>query len=117
MNFENWINSLLPDIPDTAIAFNLNLYETDSDEVFEAQLVGCNHYDFDDEDWACNTIYSSEEDIYEFKAEDWEDALNKMIDEFKKYLSVSDANNKIKKAEYITAGFIDGNLEQIFSIH
>lgn len=117
MSFEKWINSLLSDIPDSAIAFNLNLYETDSQEIFEAQLVGCDQYDVYDEDWACNTIYSSGENIYEFTAQDWEDGLNKMIDEFKKYLSVSDADNKIKKAEYITVGFIDGNLEPVFSIH
>ena len=115
MNFINWLDSLLNDIPADAIAFNFNLYETESDNLFEAQLVGSNQYDLDDEDWACNTIYSSEENLFSFEAEDWEDALEKIIIQAKEYIINSD-NNKIKNAKHVTAGFVDGNLEIIFTM-
>ena len=115
MEFKKWLDSLLEEIPDGLVAFNLNLYETDDENLFDAQLVGCNQYDLEDEDWACDVAYSSEENILSFEAEDWEKALEIALDEMKAYLDSAEDGNKIKKAEYVTAGFVDGNLEVVYS--
>lgn len=76
VNFKKWVEKFTIDsLSEKIVAINFNLYETDDDELFHAQLVACDCYDADDDDWACNPIFSSEEDIYEFKGEDWEEAL------------------------------------------
>ena len=114
-NFKKWIekqpiDSLLSQI----IAVNFNLYETDNDELFHAQLVACNFYDADDDDWACNPIYSSQEDIYEFEAEDWETALNIFKELVLSYLKENE-EAPINKIATITVGFVDGDIELIKS--
>ena len=116
MKFEKWLKKqLIKDIPDNVIAFNFNLYETDDDESFDVQLVGCENYSKDDEDWACDTVFSSEEDVFTFKDEDWESALETCKSMIQDFLASCDSDNKLSRAEYVTVGFIDGDLEVIFS--
>ena len=112
MKFEDWLNSLLLNsIPNNIIAFNFNLYESETDKQYDVQLVGSSYYSIDDEDWACNTEYSSGEILFSFMSDEWEIALQDFINLLKKYLQLADMSNRLKQAEYITAGFVDGDLE------
>lgn len=115
MEFKNWLERHLSDnIPSNVIAFNFNIYESSIDNQYDVQLVGSSYYSIDDENWACNTIYSTGEDLFSFNSASWEIALNEFIEFVKKFLHSCDENNRLKQAEYITAGFVDGNLEIIF---
>jgi len=113
MKLKDWINRLLYDtISDSIIAFCFNIYETDSDTDFDVQLVGCTKYDPDNDDWACETDYSSEEDLYSFQADDWEDAMEKFGKELNDYLQSPECHDQLKK-RHIAYGFVDGDLEYI----
>ena len=92
------------------IAFNFNLYEGKLKNHYMAELTGCERYCVDDDDWACETVYSSGKSLYEFTAESWENALEKFTKLVKTYLDLCDASNRLKQAKWITAGFTDGNL-------
>ena len=37
------------------------------------------------------------------------------VEEVKSYIADAAENNKIKNAEYVTAGFVDGDLEVVYS--
>lgn len=114
MKFETWVKPYVQK-GKGYIAYNFNLYEFDEENEFGAELVASTSYDPDDDDWACDTVYSSGDDLFEFKAEGWENALSdflKMAADFIEKEGVSVFGDKV---EYITAGFIDGNLEVVYS--
>ncbi len=114
MNFETWLNGhLADDIPAEVIAFNFNLYESREEGQYEVQLVGCAAYDPDDSDWACDTVYSTEEDLYTFTSGEWEEALEDFLATVKEYLANAPADSRLARVPYITAGFVDGDLEVI----
>lgn len=111
-NFFNWISMQLPFLPNEVKALNFNLYETEDDTKFEAEMVGCVAYDENDEDWACDAIYSSKENIYCFNSQDWEQALAYFVNMAQKCLK--EEVELPSTVEYVTAGFVDGNLEVIY---
>lgn len=114
MDFKQWINDLhLENIVGNVRAFCFNLYESCEDEKFDAQLVGCERYDENNDDWACKVIYSSEENLYSFNSEDWEHALVDFSHIVRQYLQQCEGSEKLKKAEYVAVGFVDGDLELI----
>ena len=93
-------------IPEEVVAFNFNLYEDDEEEL---QIVGCPSYDANDSDWACDDIFSSEEDLFHFESEDWETALEDFQAILEEYLA-SGAKNALTDSKYIAMGFVDGDL-------
>lgn len=113
MNFKNWLEKHLEKAKDYK-AYNFNLYEEGNENEFAAQLIGCNEYSLDDEDWACDGLFSSQEDLYVFTAEDWEQALDDFIKTISDYISDSGTLPFGENVEYITVGFVDGNLEVVF---
>ena len=114
MEFKTWLEKQLSgQIPSDVVAFNFNLYESDLENQFDAQLIGCKKYDLQNDDWACFPDYSSGEDLYHFSADGWEEALEFFIMLVKEYLKSCGTHSKLKTAEYISAGFVDGDLEVI----
>lgn len=115
MNFKNWLDSQLKkEMPEGIVAFNFNLYESErSDTDFDAQLVGCHRYDADDPDWACEAIFSSEEDLYSFQAADWETAQNDFEELVVAYLKTCPPSSPLRAVKHIACGFVDGDLDEI----
>lgn len=114
MDFRKWMEKQVPHISPDMIAFNFNLYEEEQDGKYSVELVGCREYDKDNEDWACSPDYSSgERNLFAFSADEWEDALELCIQLVKDYLRVCPADDPFTRAAYITAGFVDGDLEVI----
>jgi len=112
MDFEKWLSNQLEKITDEAIvAFNFNLYEEEDEGSFSAQLVGCPHFDEANEDWACRVVFSSGEDLFGFRSNDWEDALNEFIEELKRYIKNNPNSELQKNKRRIAVGFVDGDLE------
>ncbi|MBQ3490810.1 MAG: hypothetical protein IJA86_09495 [Clostridia bacterium] len=114
MKFETWLKPYLQK-GKGYIAYNFNLYEFDVEREFGAELVACVAYDPDDEDWACDTVYSSGDDLFEFTADGWENALRDFLAMAAAFIEKEGVGAFGNKVEYITAGFIDGNLEVLYS--
>lgn len=105
-----WLKPHLNALPPEAKALCLNLYESEEGE-FDAQLVACADYDREDPDWACEDIYSTGEELFGFSSEDWEAALDLMLET----LGEAVADGILPDAiEYVAVGFVDGDLEEVF---
>ncbi len=113
--FTDWLDSQLNEsIPDTIVAFNINVYESP----FKIEIVGSNQFDKDDEDWACNEDWVPEsrtilvsESIFGLS---WEVALENLTSMAKSYLSSGLPNAyKLQGAKAFAIGFVDGNLNYV----
>ncbi|MCM1132807.1 MAG: hypothetical protein NC340_04980 [Ruminococcus flavefaciens] len=114
--FEKWLNTQLKnDMPSDTKAFCFNLYEESvEDSVYSVQLVACNAFDPADPDWACEEVWSSEEDIFcielsDEKDRDWNSA-QKLI---KLWVQEYMKNCDVLSAKPVAIGFVDGELEMI----
>lgn len=115
MEFNKWMEVQLSKCSDKDIkAFNFNLYEGEEENEYDIQIVGCKEYSFYDDDWACDVQFSSEGDLFSFNSESWEDALQYAAILVNSYLHGTKSSNQLTNAEYVTAGFVDGDLEVIF---
>ena len=116
MKLTTWFKRHLKKIPHSVIAMNFNLYESCLENQFYAELVGCVSYDHENPDWACNTVFSTDDKYYWFKGFDWEEALNNFVSDIQNYMiSENDPDLTLGgQIEYITAGFVDGDLELIY---
>ena len=110
MKFKKWLDAQLKNgLPEEVVAINFNLYEGEKDGHYDAQIVGCPSYDPDDSDWACDELFSSEEDLYHFKSGEWEVALEDFQKTLEEYLE-STPESILHKYDHITIGFVDGDL-------
>ena len=106
-----WLTPHLQALPAEAKSLCLNLYESEEEGEFDAQLVACAAYDREDPDWACEDIYSTGEELFGFSSEDWEAALDSMLELMSEIVSDGILPEAI---EYVAAGFVDGDLEEVF---
>ena len=68
-------------------------------------------FDLNDEDWACDEIFSSNENMYYFTNENgWEQTLKEVQKNITEYLEKEDYSSILKKYEGIGLGFVDGDL-------
>lgn len=111
--FEDWLNSLLSKpLPSGIAAFNFNLYENSDEQEagFAVQLIGAERFDDEDPDWACDEVYSSEEDLFFFNSTDWENALDTCIAWTERYLDSGKLADILKSCSAVACGFVDGDL-------
>ena len=106
-----WLTPHLQALPAEAKALCLNLYESEEEGEFDAQLVACAAYDREDPDWACENIYSTGEELFGFSSEDWEAALDLMLETMSEAIADGILPDAI---EYVAVGFVDGDLEEVF---
>lgn len=106
-----WLKPHLNALPAEAKALCLNLYESEADKEFDAQLVACADYDREDPDWACADVYSTGEELFGFAAEGWEAALDRMLELMGEIVKDGILPDAI---EYVAVGFVDGDLEEVF---
>ncbi len=116
MEFKNWLDSQLEnDMPAETKAFCFNLYEESAEDcVYSVQLVACDKFDKDDSDWACEEVWSSEEDIFcielsDEQDKDWKSAQELIKSWVQEYMKDCD----ILSAKPVAIGFVDGELELI----
>ena len=106
-----WLTPHLQALPAGAKALCLNLYESEEEGEFDAQLVACAAYDREDPDWACEDIFSTGEELFGFSSEDWEAALDLMLETMSEAIADGILPDAI---EYVAVGFVDGDLEEVF---
>lgn len=109
--FSKWLDKLLANrLPNKINAFNFNIYEGEQEGEYQMQLIGAEDYDPDDDDWACDEIFSSGEDLFVYSATDTEDAQKIAFDLVRLYLKQGRFANKLKRRVAVTIGFVDGDL-------
>lgn len=106
-----WLTPHLQALPAETKSLCLNLYESEEEGEFDAQLVACAAYDREDPDWACEDIFSTGEELFGFSSEDWEAALDLMLETMSEAIADGILPDAI---EYVAVGFVDGDLEEVF---
>ncbi|KGK81157.1 hypothetical protein DP68_18520 [Clostridium sp. HMP27] len=113
-DFSKWLNSNLEQLPSDIVAVNFNLYEG-SNQTYDIQLIGTDTFDEEDEDWACEEIFTTGEDIFLMPRtddiEDWEDGLDFITKIVRKYLEDGKYANMLKGLQAVGIGFVDGEIE------
>ena len=106
-----WLTPHLQALPAEAKALCINLYESEHEGEFDAQLVACAAYDREDPAWACEDIFSTGEELFGFSSEDWEAALDLMLETMSEAIAAGILPDAI---EYVAVGFVDRDLEDVF---
>ena len=74
-----------------------------------------NEDDEENDDWACNEVFSTGDDLFVFELEaDWEDVAEEFCTTVKQYLKEGKNKDQLTQYDAIAAGFVDGDLETIF---
>ena len=120
--FAGWLDNLLEnnEMPESTAAFCFNLYEeSDEDCIYAVQLIAADRFDADDNDWPCDEVWSSEEDIFcidisDESEKDWKGAMQRFKEMAVHYLEAGNYRNVLLQAKAVGMGFVDGELEIIF---
>ena len=113
--FSQWLDSELErEIPDKGGIY-FDLFEPTEDG-FGIFFCITEAFTSDDDEWACDVSYSSEQMLMvktngQFE---WEDALNTAVKLIKKYLTTGKRKDILRKYDGIGTGFSDGDVEYIY---
>ncbi len=112
--FTEWLDDELSRLNKSAIAFNVNIYE--NIEGYSAELVATSTFNEENEDWACDEIYSSRNNGIEFcfSAKNWKAALKFIQLELKEYLRSGKFADILIGSQAVACGFVDGDLSLIY---
>ena len=120
--FARWLDDILEnnDMPEETKGFCFNLYEESAEEhIYGVQLIAACEFDPDDKEgeWACEEIWSCEENIFTVDTSDEEDTGREHAQELIKEMAVEYLGGKYKDilngAAGAAIGFVDGDLEVI----
>jgi len=121
--FARWLDNLLEnnDMPEETKGFSFNLYEeSDEEHIYAVQLIASGEFDPGDEngDWACEEVWSSEEDIFTVDTSDeedtgWKHAQELISEMIREYLTNGRYSRILSAAQGVALGFVDGGLEYI----
>lgn len=115
---EKWIDKVLKqDFPNNVVGVIFNLYE-DGDALYSVEVIGTESFDKEDEDWACDelTDFETRENPLVLKSNsDWEEMLSTVSDCLKKYLAEGKYADKLKNCTAVATGFVDGDIEILYT--
>ena len=121
--FARWLDDILEnnDMPEETKGFCFNLYEESAEEhIYGVQLIAACEFDPDDKEgeWACEEIWSCEENIFTVDTSDEEDTGREHAQELIKemaveYLGSGKYKDILNGAAGAAIGFVDGDLEVI----
>lgn len=114
-DFEIWLNNILKNkLPDGIKAINFNLYE-DNDNKWSVELIGAASFDENNEDWACDEVFSTRENPFVLiKESDWESIEIIFKDLIQEYLNKGKYSKKLKEYTAIGIGFVDGDISILY---
>ena len=112
--FNAWADRLLTQaMSSSVVAYNFNLYEHATQ--FAIQLVGTRSFDMKDQDWACDEIFSSGEDLFSLPhavvGDRWEKGLEAAKSLVESYLHHGSKAEVLKASSGVGVGFVDGDIE------
>ena len=113
--FTDWLNAILEkELPFDAVAINFNLYE-DSNLQWSIQLIATERFDREDDEWACDEVYTSGEDLYTWKQDTgWREILDLATGWINKYLEEGKYASELKKYTAVGVGFVDGDISVLY---
>ena len=114
-SFSKWLDKYLSkDLPNGIVAVNINLYEG-SKKTYDVELVGCGSFDENDEDWACDEVFTTREDLFFIPRTDdivnWEQGISFITTLVEEYLLKGKYASKLKSYKAVGIGFVDGNID------
>ena len=117
-DFSSWLDKhLSKDFPDGIIAINFNLYEG-MGQTYDVEFVGCGSFDENDEDWTCDEVFTTREDLFSIPQtgdiSQWEQGLLFVITLVKKYFVEGMYADKLKSYKAVGVGFVGGNIEILY---
>lgn len=115
--FEKWLDKVLDEnMPLDGKAVCFNLYEEEDNE-WSAQLITASYFDETDDDWCCDEVFTTGEDLYFWKQDgNWEKVLNTACDAVLQYLEEGKYAEEFKTFEAVATGFVDGDLEILYTL-
>lgn len=116
-DFSGWLDNILQnELPSDIKAFNFNLYEDESG--FQAELIGASMFDEYDEDWACEEVFDTRDNMFSLPksefTDSWEDAHEEFKQLINEYLSEGAYKSVLKSKTAVALGFVDAELEILF---
>ena len=113
--FEQWLNRILEqELPEDAAGINFNLYE-DADNHWSIQLVATEYFYEEDEDWVCEELFTTGEDLFTWQEETlWEAVLETGKGLVMQYLAEGHYADKLKQYEAVGIGFVDGDVYVLY---
>lgn len=121
--FGVWLTSSLDgDLPATIRAFAFNLFEPAGEDcvTFGIELVGTKVTPSESEDWGCEEVWEPTQRSLSiptsFSGPEWENCLRRMKVLLLEFLdSANDAASKLKSKLAIGIGFVDGDIEVVWT--
>ena len=114
----NWIDDVLSvEFSEEITAIAFNLYE-DEDDMWSLEVVGTSSFDAEDSDWACDEItdFGTRDNPFVWKeTAEWSDVLEKVEEELSRYLKEGKYATKLLNLDGVGVGFVDGDMEILFS--
>jgi hypothetical protein len=116
LEFAAWLDKFLVGlVANQVAAFVFNVYE--GDVSFDVQLDGAASFDPADDSWASQRIVSTGEDLFSIPrdavGDSWEAALDVVRQLVRQYLVSGLHAGKLKQAQAVAVGFVDGDLELV----
>ena len=113
---EQWLNDALSQqLPLGIAGFNFNLYD-DGDNDWSLELVGCDRFDKNDADWACEEIFDTRDETFTWnEAVSQEEILAECRLMLMLYLENGKYADKRKAADGLGIGFVDDDLELLYA--
>jgi hypothetical protein len=104
--FHIWLNSILDKITILPVAWNFNLFDTS-----RILIVGTSEFDTENEDWACDEVFSSinENPAFILPEKNWEDVLQDAINLIQNYLETGKYKNKLLDSYGVGCGYVQGS--------
>lgn len=114
-DFFEWLDAILKnELSGDIKAINFNLYE-DAGNKWSIELVGTASFDKDDDDWACDEVFTTRDDPFVVKSKnDWKSMEEFFIGLVNEYLSAGKYADKLKEYQAIGIGFVDGDLHILY---
>lgn len=113
----NWLdNILMNDIPKDVHALCFNLYQNE-DYYWSLELVGTNHYDEKDDDWACHEIcdFGTRKNPFVLRHRAyWGIVLNLIYSVLLDYIESGKYAHLLKSKLCVAVGFVDGDLKTVY---
>lgn len=113
-----WMESALDESKlDDVVAFNFNLYEG-AENAYHVQIIGSESFDEEDEDWACDEVYTSGENLLMIERtdeiQDWMDGLEYITKIVERYLNEGGKAHILKSVTAVGIGFTDGEISVLY---
>ena len=113
---EDWLLELSHNevIPENIVALNFGIFE--SENGYCVYLIGSESYDVDDDDWACDEVFTTRDHPFVIECEsDWKLVETFFIGLVNEYLSSGKYAGKLKEYQAIGIGFVDGDLHILYA--